>query len=121
MAFWYSRPFSRAPLTVQPLRSTGTGAAKGQWYYRMYSGYAHAKSWRWSWVRGLRPPSTALGGPLPFPRGQDHAAVGCTRCPWTRSNALSMPTSYCDGEAANRAAQGLVWSTTDPATRRWTQ
>jgi hypothetical protein len=50
--------------------STGTGAAKGQWYYRMYSGYAHAKSW--AMVLGARQaaPSTAPGGPLPFPRGR---------------------------------------------------
>jgi hypothetical protein len=58
---------------------TGTGAAKGQWYYRMLSGYAHAKSWG----DGL---GCAAGGPfdgsrrtIAISQGQDRAAVGCTR------------------------------------------
>jgi hypothetical protein len=83
---------------------TGTGAAKGQWYYRMLSGYAHAKSW--AIVLGARQaaPSTALGGTLRFPRGRTARLWAAPDCPWTSSNARSMPTSYCDGDAANRAA-----------------
>jgi hypothetical protein len=83
---------------------TGTGAAKGQWYYCMYSVYAHAKSWAMVLAARQAAPSTALGGPLPFPRGRTARLWAAPDCPWTPSNARSMPTSYCDGDAANRAA-----------------
>jgi hypothetical protein len=49
-------------------------------------------------------PSTALGGPLPFPRGRTARLWAAPDCPWIPSNARSMPMSYCHGDAANRAA-----------------
>ena len=58
---------------------TGMGAAKGQWYYRMYSGYTHAKSW--AMVLGARQAAPFDGSrrTIAISQGQDRAAVGCTR------------------------------------------
>jgi len=102
-AFWYSRPLPGTVEVFDRFVPTGTGAAKGQWYYRMCSDMP-----RQELGDGLGcaagAPSTALGGPLPFPRGRIARPWAAPDCPWTPSNARSMPTSYCDGDAANRAA-----------------
>ena len=77
-AFWYSRPLPGTVEVFDRFVPTGTGAAKGQWYYRMCSDMP-----RQELGDGL---GCAAGGPfdgsrrtIAISQGQDRAAVGCTR------------------------------------------
>ena len=102
-AFWYSRPLPGTVEVFDRFVPTGTGAAKGQWYYRMCSDMP-----RQELGDGL---GCAAGGPfdgsrrtIAISQGQDRSAVGCTRLSVDTVERALMPTSYCDGDAANRAA-----------------
>jgi hypothetical protein len=74
------RTLSRAPVELfDRFVPTGTGPAKGQRYYRMLSGYAHAKSW--AMVLGARQAAPLDGSrrTIAISQGHDRAAVGCIR------------------------------------------
>jgi hypothetical protein len=81
------KTLSRAPLKCSTASFLPVGSSEGAVVLPHVLGYAHAKSW--AMVLGARQgaPSTALGGPLPFPRGRTARLWAAPDCPWTPSNA----------------------------------
>ena len=61
------------PTTVElfDLSVAALGPAKGQWLYRMYSGYAHAKQWAVTMGAQQMTPSDSSGRSLALTQGQD--------------------------------------------------